>query len=161
MWVVTRRQLSQHASVLSSRRLTVALVATALALSGVASAEAAAPTTKERNLLRAVNEARAAHGLVRVRFRWPLQARAHRYARTLLATNTFVHAHLPLGVGEDLAYGNVWLMRARQVVRLWLNSPPHRRILLWRAARRAGVGVADGRYLGFNGMRVAVLRLRR
>jgi uncharacterized protein YkwD len=142
-------------------RLAPVLLALAFAFTGVAPAEAARPTTKERNLLRAVNDARAAHGLVRVRFRWPLQDRAHRYARTLLATDTFVHSSLPPGVGENLAYGNIWLMRPRRVVRMWLNSPPHRRILLWRAARRAGVGVADGEYLGLAGMRVAVLRLRR
>jgi uncharacterized protein YkwD len=43
---------------------------------------------------------------------------------------------------------------------MWLDSAGHRRNLLWRGARRAGVGVARGSYHGYSDARVAVLRLR-
>jgi uncharacterized protein YkwD len=45
-------------------------------------------------------------------------------------------------VGEVLAYGSS--MTARDVVRAWLDSPPHRRVLLAPAYRRVGVGVRAG-----------------
>lgn len=51
--------------------------------------------------------------------------------------------------GEDLVRGTSLTPDA--VVQAWLNSPPHREILLKRRASRAGVAVAvdaQGRYVG-------------
>jgi uncharacterized protein YkwD len=48
--------------------------------------------------------------------------------------------------GEALAMYGGWRRRPRRVLRLWLNSPPHRRIVLSRRMRFAGVGAARGRF---------------
>lgn len=140
------------------RRLVVAVAV--LALCAAAPVAGAAPTRGERALLAAVNEARAAHGLRPVRLAWPLQDRAHRYAAYLLRTDRFAHAPLPRGVRENLAWGTPNASAARQIVRMWLESPGHRANLLWRGARRAGVGLARGEFRGYVGVRIAVLRLR-
>jgi uncharacterized protein YkwD len=46
-------------------------------------------------------------------------------------------------IGETIA----WTSRcsARQVVRMWLNSPGHRAVLLSRGFRRVGIGRRTGR----------------
>ena len=131
-----------------------------LALVAGAPVADAAQTTAERVLLRAVNEARAVRGLVRVQLSPTLQRRTHRYAVWLLRTNNFVHADLQPGTCENLAWATTNIGTARRIVRMWLDSPGHRTNLLWRGARRAGVGVARGRFKGYPDVRMAVLRLR-
>ena len=132
----------------------------------VASLLAAAPAAHgasrmERQLLTALNEARAAHGRERVGLAPRLDAAADAYARKLMRTDVFAHpASLPLGVGETLAWGTGGVS-ARAVVRLWLASPPHRRIVLWRGARKVGVGVESGTFQGHAGARVVVARFAR
>ena len=144
----------------SGRIALVALVAAA-SLVGATPAAASGPTQAERALLRAVNEARAARGLARVQVAQPLQRRAHRYAAWLLRTNTFGHARdLRPGTRENLAWATTNIASARRIVRMWLASAGHRANLLWRGARKAGVGVARGPFHGYADVRVAVLRLR-
>jgi uncharacterized protein YkwD len=139
----------------------LALVALALALALAAPAASAAPTRAERALLTAVNEARAAHGRVGLVFAQPLQRRSHGYAQWLLRNDRFQHAtNLAPGTRENLAWATTNIASARRIVRMWLESPGHRRNLLWRGARRAGVGVARGAYLGYPDVRMAVLRVR-
>lgn len=139
--------------------LTAAALSAALLLPPPASA--ARPTGFERAVLRAVNEARVSHGLARVRFVWPLQDRTKAYARRLLRTGRFEHASsLPPNTRENLAWATTNIASARRIVRLWLESPGHRATLLWRGARRAGVGVARGPYRGYADVRLAVLRFR-
>ena len=140
-------------------RVLVAVVACALVLAAAPAAHAAGtPTRSELALLRAINEARSARGLVPVRLRWPLQPRSHAYAQTLMARDRFVHASLPRGVRENLALGTVGRMGPRSVVRMWLSSPAHRATLLWPGARSVGVGIARGKFGGYSKMRVAVSR---
>jgi len=142
-------------------RAVFALVAIVSSLAVAPAAPAAAPTSAERALLQAVNGARAARGLRPLRFAWPLQDRAHAYARWLIRTDSFVHASsLPPNTRENLAWATSNIASARQIVRLWLDSPGHRAAILWRGARRAGVGVARGSYLGYHDVSVAVLRVR-
>jgi uncharacterized protein YkwD len=143
-----------------SRSTAATTVAVLVAATVAASAPAATPTRSERAVLAVVNETRAARDLPRVRFGWPLQRRTHAYARYLLRTGTFGHADLAPGTRENLAWGPAAALTARRVVRLWLRSPGHRATLLWRGARRAGVGVARGPYRGEPDARVVVLRLR-
>jgi uncharacterized protein YkwD len=144
-----------------SLRVVLALVALLVSLSVPPAAPAAAPTPAERALLRAVNGARVARGLRPVRFAWPLQDGSHAYVRRLMRTDSFVHAtSLPPNTRENLAWATSNIASARRIVRMWLASPGHRAALLWRAARRAGVGVARGRYQGYPDVRIVVLRLR-
>ena len=140
--------------------LVAALVAV-LALVLVSPATAGAPTRFERAVLTHVNKARAAHDLKRVRFAQPLQTRSHRYAARLRRTGSFEHANIPPGTCENLAWGTTNIMSARRIVRMWMKSPGHRACLLWRPARRAGIGVVRGPYAGYPDVRVAVARLRR
>jgi uncharacterized protein YkwD len=142
-------------------RVVLALAGLAVWLAIPPTASAAAPTRAERTLLSAVNGARVSRGLRPLRFAWPLQDRAHAYARWLMRTDNFVHASsLPPHTRENLAWATSNIASARRIVRMWLASPGHRAALLWRAGRRAGVGVARGSYQGYPDVRVAVLRLR-
>ena len=137
------------------------VLAVVLVLGIAAPASTAAPTRAEWALLRAVNEARVAHGRATLVVAEPLQRGSHRYALRLLRTDSFVHAtNLAPGTRENLAWATANVASARRIVRMWLRSPGHRRNLLWRGARGAGVGVALGSYLGYADARVAVLRLR-
>jgi len=145
---------------LGARTSTLALLAVVASLAAAAPAQAAPPTRGERALLSAVNQARTSRGLRPVRPAQPLQARAHRYATWLLRTDNFLHAELRPGTRENLAWATVNIASARRIVRMWLESPGHRANLLWRAARRAGVGIARGGYRGYGDVRMAVLRLR-
>jgi uncharacterized protein YkwD len=141
-------------------RFTPVVLAALALLVATPTAFAAAPTRAERSLLAAVNDARAARGLRAVRFAWPLQDRAHRHAAYLLRTDRFGHGSLSPGVRENLAWGTANAGGPRQIVRTWLRSPGHRANLLWRGARRSGVGVARGEFRGYADATVAALRLR-
>jgi uncharacterized protein YkwD len=86
------------------------------------------------SILRAVNSARARH---------------HRSAQ-MAATGSMSHGAFAARIshyvrsrtyGENLAYA-VGRCGGRTVVRMWLGSSPHRRIMLARRFRRAGVGIA-------------------
>jgi uncharacterized protein YkwD len=112
---------------------------------------AAASARGGNSILRAMNSVRARHHLPALAAS-PALARAasdHSYAmaRSGVMThgafaariNHYVRSRV---VGENLA----WASRcgARTIVRMWLNSAPHRHILLLRGFRRAGVGVSRG-----------------
>ena len=115
------------------------------------------PTQAELAVLDAINEARVAHGLAPVRLGPRLSQDARRYARSLRDRNLFVHSGVQ-GLAEALAWGTIELMGPRAIVRLWLESPPHRTLLLWPQARRAGIGLAFGSFRGLTDVRIAVAR---
>ena len=56
-------------------------------------------------------------------------------ARSTQRLRRYVHSKM---VGENLA----WMQGCdgQTVVQMWLNSPPHRQVMLTRAFRRVGVG---------------------
>jgi uncharacterized protein YkwD len=60
-------------------------------------------------------------------------------------------------VGEVLAWGGGELGTPPAAMRLWLDSPPHRRALNRRAYREMGVGVAEGTPVGGEGATYAVV----
>ena len=115
------------------------------------------PTRLEIVMLEEINDARTERRLRPVRFAADLQAGARRYARSLLHRNLFAHARLS-GLGEVLAWGTFPAMEPRDIVHLWLDSPPHRRVLLWPDARFIGLGLAVGTFQGHTGVRLAVGR---
>lgn len=47
-------------------------------------------------------------------------------------------------VGENIAWGTLWLATPRQIVHAWMLSPGHRENLLDGRFRYTGVGVAPG-----------------
>ena len=47
-------------------------------------------------------------------------------------------------VGENIAWGAQHMGTPRSIVRIWMNSAPHRRNILNRRFREIGIGVAQG-----------------
>ncbi|MGA9749398.1 MAG: CAP domain-containing protein [Nocardioides sp.] len=136
------------------------LVATAVATAGAGSARAVMrPGDGETATARAatssdsyeakvqylVNRKRAARGLSRLRFESCTDGTAERWAKRLATTGalyhqdagtimTLCHAHY---AGETLGRGG---FGPKGLVRTWMHSPSHRRVLLSRQAKRIGVG---------------------
>lgn len=104
----------------------------------------------------AMNDIRRNHDLRPLKVRPCLDRFALRWARHLARTGKFEHQSLtPLlnqcslsRVGEILAKGNV---RPRYMIKMWLDSPGHRALLLDPRFRKAGVSArrgADGAWVG-------------
>jgi uncharacterized protein YkwD len=140
-----------------------------LLLPGVHSARAAPAAgaacsgPRAQALLCAINAARRAHGAAPLRRDRVLGRSASRHARDMVARRYFEHTS-PTGVtfrqrvaatgwmrgrlrwslGEDLAWGAGAQADPKAIVRAWLRSPPHRRILLDGRYAVVGLGIADG-----------------
>jgi uncharacterized protein YkwD len=54
-------------------------------------------------------------------------------------------------VGENIAYGRGAGSSPRRILRLWMNSPPHRRNILTGRFRDIGIGIAAGTPYGGRG----------
>jgi uncharacterized protein YkwD len=117
-------------------------------------AQAAGPRIDrgERAVIRAINGARAAHGLRRMRAHRRLARAADVHTRSMLRADYFSHGAFSQRVrryvrfrriGETIAMTS--RCSARRAVRMWLNSPGHRAVLLSRGFRRVGVGRRKGR----------------
>jgi uncharacterized protein YkwD len=104
-----------------------------------------------------VNRARATAGLRGFRSSPALARAAKRHARDMARARYFAHQRAGgpslaqrarragwrgRSIGEAIAYGCGRAGAPASIVRLWLNSPPHRAILLSRGLGRAGIGVA-------------------
>jgi uncharacterized protein YkwD len=116
-----------------------------------------------RAILCVSNAERREHGLRRVRIDPLLSAAALRHSQDMVRRDYFAHTG-PSGdtfvqriraagylasarrwlVGENLAWG--WGLRGSPagIVRAWLRSPEHRKILLRPSYREVGIGVALG-----------------
>jgi len=114
---------------------------------------------KERAMVRAINHQRVRHGLARVHSSGRLARAADFHSREMLAGDFFDHDsrdgtpfHRRVrrfanhrAVGETLAMlGGCGKGSARRVVRMWMNSPGHRAILLSGTYRRVGLGKRTG-----------------
>ena len=106
----------------------------------------------ERAVVRAINRSRAAHGLRAMRANRRLARAADVHSRSMLRSDYFSHGAFSARVRRYVSYrriGETIAMRtrcsARGFVRMWLNSPPHRAVLLSRSYRRVGVGRRVGR----------------
>ena len=139
----------------------VALVLSTLTTLLVLSFAAAAPAAQaagprvdrgERAVIRAINRARASHGLRRLLTGRRLARAADAHSRNMLRANFFSHGAFPQRVRRYVRYrsiGETIAMTSRcsapAVVRMWLNSPSHRAVLLSGRFRRVGVGRRLGR----------------
>jgi uncharacterized protein YkwD len=142
-----------------ARTLLVAL-ACGLTLGFSRPAPAHAATTAEVQLLHAMNNARAARGLVRLRLGSGVQTGAHSWAWYLLRHDAFRHGSLSAGTSENIGWLTCRSGWAAALVRMWLASPGHRANLLDRSARLVGVGVARGSWQRYACVRMAVTRFR-
>jgi uncharacterized protein YkwD len=109
-------------------------------------------TEYEQRVMYWINRARDSHSKRSVKVRPCVDRFAGRWARHLAVNEKFEHQSLgPImrrcglsSAGEIIAMGGVG---PRQMVRMWLDSDGHRKILLSRSYRIAGVGA----FLGDNG----------
>lgn len=128
----------------------------------------------ESELVRALNRARAEHGLRPLRATPGLRSAARSHSRSMLNTGFFGHASpdgTPFGdrirrfytnhgwrtwsVGETLLATEGRETTAASVVSAWLDSPPHRRVVLSPVFRDVGIGAfytasAPGEYGGIS-----------
>ena len=128
-----------------------------------ASASASASTASTAQLTRAtlclLNQERSQRGLRPLRPNKRLALAAKRHAADMVRRDYFSHV-APGGtdfvarirragysaptIGENLAAGSGSLATPAATVRGWMNSPGHRRNILHRRFREAGVGVVAG-----------------
>ena len=111
-------------------------------------APAAGATTPGDAMIESINAVRAAHGLGPVLPDRALTRGAMSHSRNMLAYGYFAHARrMPSApfrrVGEIIEWhrGGAGV---RTATRLWLNSPPHRALILTAGFRYAGAGWATG-----------------
>jgi uncharacterized protein YkwD len=115
----------------------------------------------ERRVIRIINRIRARHGLRRLRPSRSLSRAATAHSSDMLRRNFIGHASsdgTSMGrrvrrytrarwVGETIAWAS-GRATARGTVGMWMNSPPHRAVLLSGAPHRIGVGKRRGRLGG-------------
>ena len=137
-----------------------------LAASGAASA---ATTPPRKELLRAINQVRATHGIHKLLAASALRFAALRHSTDMLTRNYFAHTS-PTGStitnrivrsgfvnghwwrgAETLAWGIGARASAEATVAAWLRSPVHRAIMLSGGFRWVGIGRDCGRFDGHPG----------
>jgi uncharacterized protein YkwD len=115
---------------------------------------------REQAMVRGINHQRARYGLAPVSATRGLNRAADYHSWEMLHGNYFAHTSLdggpfdarvrrfahPRALGETLAMlgGGCGRHSARRVVRMWMNSPGHRAILLSSRYRRVGLGKRVG-----------------
>jgi uncharacterized protein YkwD len=127
---------------------------TALAVSAPALAAGPADAV-DRAIVKAINVQRAAHGLRAVKVDTGLARSADRWSASMARRGALVHGNVESrlrGVAPRSPYGETIALvvgseaaLAKQVVRMWIDSPQHRAILLSSRVRHVGAGRADGR----------------
>jgi uncharacterized protein YkwD len=112
----------------------------------------------ERKVIRLVNRIRAHHGLRRLKTSRRLARAATEHTGDMLARDFLSHASSDgTGMAQRVRRytGANWIgeniaavsgrATARRAVRMWMQSPPHRAVLLSPSGRRIGVGKRRGR----------------
>lgn len=106
--------------------------------------------TYEKRVQKWINREREQRGLPHLRVQRCTDQSAESWARHLASRDAFYHQSMgrllnrcdAYYAGETLGRGSIW---PRRLVRMWMNSPPHRAVLLSRYAKRIGIGaVKDG-----------------
>ncbi len=120
---------------------------------------------REERVFDLVNELRAERGLEPLRVHARLVTVARRHSREMLRHDFFSHrgrdgstpdqrirrAGGRGATGETLAWGSGSSATPAEIVRMWMESPPHKRILLDPDFRQIGIGRALGTYQGYGG----------
>jgi uncharacterized protein YkwD len=115
---------------------------------------AAAATPAENEMVDQVNAVRAGQGLRPLRSEPRLGRSAGGYAEWMLRHDYFGHLQRIRAasgfsvVGENLAWHSGFRARVAGTVRAWLDSPPHRALMLSSRFRWIGAGMARGRLDG-------------
>jgi uncharacterized protein YkwD len=164
---------SQRASAETRRRATrAALIIAALPMAGAAinppdadaqACQRARSVSRSSATLCFINRERRAHGLVALQANAKLARAARRHASDMVLRSYFahdslsgltfgdrlhrvgyVHAGCTWSGGETLAWGTGAQISPASRVAAWMQSPPHRAILLGRGFREAGLGIVGG-----------------
>jgi uncharacterized protein YkwD len=132
----------------SLSRLPVALLTGLLIAVTVALPAAASP---QSDAISQLNQVRASSGLPALRASESLYRSSTRYARKMIHTDYFGHASRIAAssvfgrVGETLEMHSGWRPNPSQTITEWMNSPGHRAVLMSRAYRWVGMGIARGK----------------
>ena len=115
----------------------------------------------EQTVFQLLNDIRREHKLPAFRFSIALRSAAREHSADMLAHHYFEHnspsetfdhrirRHLDSSlVGENIAWGTGRYATPAGIVKLWMNSPEHKHIILMRGLHRIGLGVAVGRFEG-------------
>lgn len=117
------------------------------------------PTASESAIVQALNRIRRTHGLRRLRITGPLTDVARDHSADMLEHGVLSHSSFDGSsfsvrlqrAGRRTRYGETlaWVPdgadgTARSIVRMWMDSPSHRAIVLDGALRRVGVGRVTG-----------------
>ena len=124
-----------------------------------AGASAAGPRIDrgEAAVVHALNRVRSRHHLPRLRASHALAHAADLHSTEMLRGHYFAHGAFnqrvrrfvrSRAIGETLAWLTPRCGRAGRVVRMWMNSPPHRAVLLSGRYRKVGIGRRAGRMGG-------------
>src|SRR4029079_3222655 len=166
---ITRGRLSVAASIaVAALALGSASSASAGGCRGAgATAATASPGSLRAVVLCLVNRRRSAHGVGALRAERHIGKAAGRHARDMRSRGYFAHQRpggpsltarlrrarwAGRGWGENIAYGCGSMGTPRATVRMWMDSPPHRSIMLSGTYRQAGIGVTNGAPCGSGAM---------
>ena len=137
-------------------KILVAFLAVFALLGTTAGAEARTLSSSEASLLQTMNGVRASHRLAPLRLDVRLLRAARGHSADMLHRQYFAHGSvagraLAQGArgpvfGEDLAWGTGSDAQPEVIVQAWMDSPPHRRIMLDCRFSQLGVGIAAGRF---------------
>ena len=147
-------------------RRRLAFACALLSLLALASAPAAWATAAEVDaaMLSAINEERGKRGLAPLAATSRLTRSCRRYASRMLSDNRWAHAGSTRvkGIGRvaEVLGRNPGRPAIGAVVKAWLRSPTHRKVLLSRRYRRVGVAHRTGRMDGRK-MTIWVVRFAR
>ncbi len=130
---------------------------------------AATANRVERRIVQLVNRERARYGLPAVRLNVHLVSAARFHSAEMLRFGYFDHSSIHPSrawdvrvrsylyrsvVGETLAWGTGTYATPARTVRMWMDSPPHRDVVLDARFRLVGIGRLIGRYSGTTGAMV-------
>jgi uncharacterized protein YkwD len=156
------------------RRLTGAVLIAlfTILVAGAVPALAHDRSASEATMLRLVNHVRAGKGLHAVRIAGPLDRAACAHSRDMIAHDYFDHSSLggatvatrarcagySIGgcsrwsVGEVIAWGMSIQGTPQAILKAWMHSSSHRRIILDGRWRDVGIGCIRGSFEGMSGV---------
>ena len=133
------------------RVLLAALLVVCIAAPSSASASVRHDRT-EAKIIRAMNKVRASHGLPKLRTNRGLARAADAHSKVMRRTKSVGHGDYSRRirryvrtrrVGENIAWTRG--CSAQKIVNMWMNSAPHRQVMLSGSFRRIGVGKRGSR----------------
>ena len=150
------------------RKIILSLVSSAALLLVPAIGQAATKitykSTSEQQVIVLLNQIRAEHKLSPLTANTQLRNAARAHSTDMLRRGFFDHnspsetwdtrigRYLKASVtGENIAWGTGSYGSADGIVKQWMNSPPHRAIILTAGLKRVGLGLATGTFQGTPG----------